>query len=188
MQEIGVIMARDFARLIIRSFKISDDFTRIAFISFGYATKIMIHFSSFFTKAEVLLEIKEDYSFNDTASVNETTMNVMDLLFSSDFGSRDDVSRYLIFLSNGKFTDKIGSRESKEFRKRLNVKMLVAGVGMEIEKVPLEELVEDTEKDIFIGEESFCANEMIQRIHELTDEFCDIKERPPTFPPSTVSP
>ncbi|KAK3754861.1 hypothetical protein QZH41_011335 [Actinostola sp. cb2023] len=110
-------------------------------------------------------------------------MKVMDLLFSSDFGSRDDVSRFLIFLSNGKFTDKIGSSESKEFRKHLNVKMLVAGVGLEIERAPLEQIVDDKMRDIFTEEEQNAMG-MRRRIHELTDEFCDIKERPP----STISP
>jgi len=52
------------------------------------------------------------YSFY---SLNET-LAVMQLLFSEDFGSRPNVSRILVFITNGQFGDYIDEVMAKQVR------------------------------------------------------------------------
>ncbi|KXJ23742.1 von Willebrand factor A domain-containing protein 2 isoform X2 [Exaiptasia diaphana] len=169
--EQGVVMAQSLAISIISNFTINKDYTRAAYVSFGHESMIRFSFKTFSSNEEVDLMIALDDSLNGTASLNET-MHVLNLLFSEELGSRPDVNRVLIFISNGKFTDELQSEIVQEYLKEQNIKLLVAGVGREIDVGLLELLVDDKVNDIFTAEERN-SGYMIDRIHELTKEFCN---------------
>ncbi|XP_020912232.1 von Willebrand factor A domain-containing protein 2 isoform X1 [Exaiptasia diaphana] len=176
--EQGVVMAQSLAISIISNFTINKDYTRAAYVSFGHESMIRFSFKTFSSNEEVDLMIALDDSLNGTAryesetKILNETMHVLNLLFSEELGSRPDVNRVLIFISNGKFTDELQSEIVQEYLKEQNIKLLVAGVGREIDVGLLELLVDDKVNDIFTAEERN-SGYMIDRIHELTKEFCN---------------
>jgi hypothetical protein len=69
----------------------------------------------------------------------------------------------------------------------MEIKVLVAGVGVKMNKHKIEKIVEDKVLDIVTAEE-FNAPFLIRRIHEVTAQFCDMKEKMKTNLNSTVTP
>ncbi|XP_031559616.1 cartilage matrix protein-like [Actinia tenebrosa] len=180
MVEQGLVMAQSLALNVVNGFSVGEDKTRVGLITFSEESHIQFHFDTYYTKEEIYLAVTSHDGINFTSASIDKAYKAIELLFSSSFGSRPDVSRFVVFISNGLFTTTnmtSGLSGMLDRLKEMKVKILVAGVGIEVNKPRLEKVVDDKIKDVVTAEE-FNAPMLIQRIRELTDEFCQMKMNP----------
>ncbi|XP_037546808.1 integrin alpha-M-like [Nematolebias whitei] len=157
------IIMKDFVKKLIRGFRGKD--AKFSITQFSLTTEIHFDFNTFPTETweEEIDKIKQHSNKTNTATAIKTVMNAV---FSGYTGSRSNVKKILIVITDGISTDSDKLPEAIELAKNKSITRFSIGVGTAFSRVDalkeLEQIASDPPKDYVFKSDTFEALEKIQ--------------------------
>ena len=172
--EDNFLEAKNFIWAVARNFDISNSNTRLAILRFSTRANVIFDFK--FSANNNVLRLKEmvdniEYVEGGTKTERALQLAYTDL-FSDKGGSRPDVPRILILMTDGKSERALAvARTSMALKRDKKVTIVAVGIGEEVDIEELLSMASSTEDAINVS--SF--KELKKRVGNIRDKVCDGK-------------
>lgn len=167
----GFQEAKNFMWAVISNFEISNNDTLVGIIRFSTQANVMFDFQfSADNNIQLLKETIDNIPYSEGGTRTERALQLaLTDLFSDKGGSRPEVPKILVVMTDGKSDNALGVARASMALKERHVTLVAVGIG---EEVDMEELLlmASTAEDV-IRVNTF--SELKKHVGRVTDKVCD---------------